>query len=381
MLSQKPPAHSASPSSRSENDLKPVRYAIIGSGMMGHEHIRNIALLAGASVSAVADPDEGMRLTARDLAGAGCAAFADYREMLSAAEFDALLIASPNHTHIDVLSDVMRLDKPILVEKPLCTTLADCRKVLAMQEARSAPLWVAMEYRYMPPVQRLLKELRDGTAGNLKMISIREHRFPFLSKVGDWNRFNSKTGGTLVEKCCHFFDLMRLIAESEPVRVYASGGVDVNFLDEEYPEGRPDILDNAFVVVDFANGVRAMLDLCMFAEGSYWQEIISATGDRARVDAFIPGPSRFSPDGRERHSEIAISPRATKREIREEVEVDEAVLAAGDHHGSTYFQHAKFIDLVRHGGVPEVSLDDGLKAVMIGAAAEESARTHRAVEF
>ncbi|NRG19276.1 Gfo/Idh/MocA family oxidoreductase [Rhizobiales bacterium] len=381
MLSQKQPGHSAFPYSRSEADVKPVRYAIIGSGMMGHEHIRNIALLPGASVTAVADPDEGMRTTASDLAGPGCAAFADYREMLSASEFDALLIASPNHTHVDVLSDVMRLDKPILVEKPLCTTLEDCRKVLAMQEARSAPVWVAMEYRFMPPVQRLLKGVHEGAAGHLKMISIREHRFPFLKKVGDWNRFNAKTGGTLVEKCCHFFDLMRLIAQSEPVRVYASGGADVNFLDEEYPEGRPDILDNAFVVVDFANGVRAMLDLCMFAEGSYWQEIISATGDEARIDAFIPGPSRFSPDGRERHSEIAISPRATKRELREEVEVDEAVLAAGDHHGSTYFQHAKFIDLVRHGGVPEVSLEDGLKAVMIGAAAEESARTHRAVEL
>ncbi|MBA5775920.1 Gfo/Idh/MocA family oxidoreductase [Stappia sp. F7233] len=358
---------------------KPVRYAIIGSGMMGHEHIRNIRLLPGASVSAVADPDEDMRATAQRLAGEGCAAFADYREMMSGAEFDAILIASPNHTHIDVLKDVMGLDKPILVEKPLCTTLDDCRAVASLQERRRAPLWVAMEYRYMPPVQRLLKEVREGTAGRLRMISIREHRFPFLKKVGDWNRFSAKTGGTLVEKCCHFFDLMRLIAESEPVRVYASGAMDVNFLDETYPEGRPDILDNAFVVVDFANGVRAMLDLCMFAEGSYWQEIISATGDAARVDAFIPGPSRFSPDGRERVSEIAVSPRATKREIREAVHVDEAILAAGDHHGSTYFQHRKFIDLVRRGGTPEVSLNDGLVSVMVGAAAEESARTGQAV--
>ncbi len=360
---------------------KPVRYAIIGSGMMGHEHIRNIKLLEGASVVAVADPDEGMRTTAQTLSGEGCAAFADYREMAGQADFDAILIASPNHTHIDVLKDVMALDKPMLVEKPLCTTLEDCKAVLALQQRRSAPVWVAMEYRYMPPVQRLMRELRQGTAGSLKMISIREHRFPFLQKVGDWNRFAAKTGGTLVEKCCHFFDLFRLVAESEPVRVYASGAMDVNFLDETYPEGRPDILDNAFVIVDFANGVRAMLDLCMFAEGSYWQEIISATGDKARIDAFIPGPSRFSPDGRERSSEIAISPRATKREIREEVHVDEAILAAGDHHGSTFFQHRKFIDLVRHGGQPEVSLEDGLKSVMVGAAAEESARTHRVVEL
>jgi hypothetical protein len=51
------------------------------------------------------------------------------------------------------------------------------------------------------------------------MLSIREHRFPFLTKVGDWNRFSENTGGTMVEKCCHFFDLMRLITRSEAVRV------------------------------------------------------------------------------------------------------------------------------------------------------------------
>jgi hypothetical protein len=73
-----------------------------------------------------------------------------------------------------------------------------------------APIWVAMEYRYMPPIARF-RELAEGGTGRHRMLTIREHRFPFLEKVGDWNRFNRNTGGTLVEKCCHFFDLMRLI--------------------------------------------------------------------------------------------------------------------------------------------------------------------------
>jgi myo-inositol 2-dehydrogenase / D-chiro-inositol 1-dehydrogenase len=291
------------------------------------------------------------------------------------------VIASPNDTHAGILRDVMSTDKPILVEKPLCATVEDCRAILKRAEGRAAPVWVAMEYRYMPPVERLRAELAAGTAGRLRMIAIREHRFPFLHKVGDWNRFSARTGGTLVEKCCHFFDLMRLLSGSEAVRVYASGAMDVNFLDERYGGRAPDILDNAFVVVDFANGVRAMLDLCMFAEGSWWQEQVAVTGDAARIEAFVPGPARFSPDGRERASEIVISPRATRRPIREEIHVEETILAAGDHHGSTYFQHRKFLDLVRHGGSPEVTLQDGLNSVLIGAAAEESARTGRAVDL
>ncbi|MDP3895834.1 MAG: Gfo/Idh/MocA family oxidoreductase [Mesorhizobium sp.] len=358
-----------------------IRYGIIGSGMMGREHMRNIALLDGTVVTAIADPNEASRRLAAGPEGDRVESFADHRDLLAAGLCDALVIASPNDTHAAILRDALSSDLPILVEKPLCTTVEECRDILRLAQGRAAPVWVAMEYRYMPPVQRLLDELIAGTAGRLRMISIREHRYPFLAKVDDWNRFSKRTGGTLVEKCCHFFDLMRLVARSEPVRVYASGAMDVNFVDESYPDGKPDILDNAFVVVDFANGVRAMLDLCMFAEGSYWQEQIAATGDRARVEAFIPGPARFSPEGKERLSEIVISPRETKMPLHEEIYVPEHILSAGDHHGSTFFQHEKFLDLVRHGGTPEVSLEDGLKAVMIGAAAEESARTGGPVEL
>jgi predicted dehydrogenase len=361
--------------------LETLRYGVIGSGMMGKEHMRNIALIPGTTVTAVADPDEGMRNSARELAGKHCQAFADHRALIDAELCDAFVVVSPNHTHAGILRDVLSTDKPIMIEKPLCSTVADCRDIVVRAKGREAPVWVAMEYRYMPPLQRLMKELDAGEAGRLRMISIREHRYPFLRKVGNWNRFFENTGGTLVEKCCHFFDLMRLLAQSEPKRVYASGAMDVNFRDESYDGRTPDIIDNAFVVVDFANGIRAMLDLCMFAEGSHWQEQISAVGDKARIDALIPGPARFSREGKERASEIRIAPRDTKIERREPVHTDHAILSAGDHHGSTYFQHRKFHAMVVDGGKPEVTLEDGLKAVMMGAAAEESARTGRAVEL
>jgi len=83
------------------------------------------------------------------------------------------------------------------------------------------------------------------------MLTVREHRYPFLPKVGNWNRFSKNTGGTLVEKCCHFFDLMRLIMRADPIRLFASGAMNHNHRDEIY-DGRPsDILDNAYVVLDF----------------------------------------------------------------------------------------------------------------------------------
>ena len=359
-----------------------LRYGLIGSGMMGQEHIRNLALLEGVEVTAIADPDDAMRALSVQMAGGKALGFANYSEMLSADLCDAYVIVAPNDTHHQIMLDVLPTGKPILCEKPLCTTSAHCEGVMLRAQGRAAPVWVAMEYRYMPPVQRLLAEVESGRVGTPRMMAIREHRFAFLDKVGDWNRFNQRTGGTLVEKCCHFWDLMRLTLKSDPIRVFASGQADVNHQDEKYDGRTPDIIDNAFVVVDFENGARGMLDLCMFAEGSYWQETIAVTGEKARVEAKVPGPARFTPDGKERTSVVEISDRATKRVQVEEIEVDPTVLGAGDHHGSTFFQHLRFRDLVLSGGTDaEVSLADGLWSVRVGEAAEISARTGQAVRL
>ena len=359
-----------------------LRYGLIGAGMMGQEHIRNIALLEGATVAALADPDDGMRARAAELAGGAPKLFREYREMLSADVCDIYLIAAPNDLHHGMMRDVLETGKAILCEKPLCINAAQCRELMTLAEGRAAPVWVAMEYRYMPPVERLIEEVHAGTVGTPRMMAVREHRFPFLPKVGDWNRFNRRTGGTLVEKCCHFFDLMRLTLKADPVRVYASAGADVNHKEERYADVAPDMLDNAFVVIDFANGTRAMLDLCMFAEGSHWQEVVSVTGDKGRVDAFVPGPARFSKDNRERHSEIAISDRLEKQERREPIHVDARILQAGDHHGSTFFQHERFLALVRAGaGAPEVSMEDAYWSVLVGEAAEKSAVTGQPVDL
>jgi predicted dehydrogenase len=231
-----------------------------------------------------------------------------------------------------------------------------------------------MEYRYMPPVKQLIKEVHNNVIGKIKMLSIREHRFPFLHKVNDWNRFAINTGGTLVEKCCHFFDLMRLVTQSEPTKVYASGNQDVNHLNEKYNGKTPDILDNAFVIVDFKNGVRGLLDLCMFAENSEYQEEIVAVGDIGKIETFVPS----SASGRNT-SEVKIGLRNDDKIISNEVEVDNKILAAGHHHGSTYFEHLAFIRAIQQNTKPEVSLRDGLISVAVGEAAEKSIRENRVV--
>jgi predicted dehydrogenase len=361
-----------------------TRYGFIGCGMMGQEHLRNIALLNHAAVTRIYEPDDGMAQLSLKLAphAKRCASVDD---VILANDVDCLVITSPNFCHAGQIKHIASLRQvPVLLEKPACTSIEQVRELQSLAKQFTQSIWVAMEYRYMPPIMRLVQEVHSQhNTGAVNLISIREHRFPFLNKVGDWNRFNHYTGGTLVEKCCHFFDLMRLLTRSEPTRIYASASIAHNHLEERYADGTPDILDNAYVIVDFESGQRAMLELCMFAEGARYQEEISVVGPKAKVECFVPGPGRFWPAhlGEPPTPLMVLSPRFPKGPQELEVPVDEALLNAGDHNGSTFYQHQKFQNFVNHQGPIEVSLQDGLAAVRMGLAAQESARTGQAIDM
>ncbi len=344
-----------------------LRYGVIGTGMMGHEHVRNLLLVPGCEVAAYADPVPEQRWWTAQLVPEA-RGYADPREMLEREQLDAVVVASPNHTHREVLDAVWGRGVAVLCEKPLCTTVEDALEVAERAERHPAPFQVGMEYRYMAPVARILRELRAGAVGSPRMVAIREHRYPFLPKVGNWNRFARNTGGTFVEKCCHFFDLMRLFTGSEPVRVYASAGQDVNHLDERYGGEVPDILDNGFAVVDFESGARALLDLCMFAEASRNEQEIAVTGDAGKLEALVPEGAVVI--GRRRPREVEVAREQPPPDAR----------AAGLHFGATLEQHRVFREVVLRRRPPEVTARDGLLAVAMGVAAERSAVLHRPVE-
>jgi len=346
-----------------------IRYGIIGTGMMGCEHIMNLKLMPDVEVTAIADSTETSRGWGKSFAGDGVEVYSDYREMLRRAAIDAVVIATPNHTHFDVLQDVFRTDKHILVEKPLATKIDDCHRIVEQAARHRGVVWVGMEYRFMPSVGALIRDVHQGLVGPLWMVAIREHRFPFLPKVANWNRFTRNTGGTLVEKCCHFFDLMNRITQRRPTRVYASGGQDVNHLDESYDGERPDILDNAFAVVDYEGGTRALLDLCMFAENSPNEVEIAVTGSSGKVLAFEP------------EHRLVICRRDGSTHESQTFELDPQLKMAGAHSGSTYYQHRAFLEAIRQASPPAVSAFDGALAVAVGAAAHLSIDQRRPVDL
>jgi predicted dehydrogenase len=353
-------------------ESKNLRYGIIGSGMMGREHIRNLLAIDNCEVVAISDTHAPSCAKTVELVN-GVMQFSDHREMLSEQDLDVIVIATPNHTHLNILNDVLETGLHVLVEKPLCTNVKDCQ--LAIDRDRQTHrdgrvVWVGLEYRYMAPTARLLSEVGSGTCGKVQMVAIREHRFPFLEKIDNWNRFTSNTGGTLVEKCCHFFDVMGLIAQSRAIRVFASGNQDVNHLDELYDGRRSDILDNAFVIVDYQNGVRGMLDLSMFAEGSKNEQEISVVGSNAKLEALIT------------ESKVRVGLRANGAFGVEEFTVEQPHgVVAGFHAGASYLEHLAMQRAIRNGSISDVTLSDGLNSVAIGQAAHLSIAQKRVVEI
>jgi predicted dehydrogenase len=368
-----------------------IRYGVIGSGMMGGEHILDLNHIEGAQVVALADPVDtsiewGLSCVEAGPRGAearaAVATYRDHRELLADPNVDVVVITTPNFTHAAVLADALATDKHVLIEKPLCTTVRECSAVVHAAEERDAITWMGLQYRYMPTPAVMLEQLATGVCGTTRMVSIREHRNPFLQKVGNWNRFTRNTGGTLVEKCCHFFDLMHLVAGARPVRVMASGGQDVNHLDEVYEidgrEERADILDNAFVIVEFANGVRGALDLCMFAEGGRFEQEITITGDAAKLEGTVPGDTvwvgeRAAAAGKTHQMGIGV------REVP--APMDPRVPYPEFHEGASYIEHLHLADAIRAGRPESVTVTEGMWAVAMGAAAHRSIDDGRAVEL
>lgn len=350
--------------------MNSLRYGVIGVGMMGCEHIRNLQAIHGCSVVAFADPHGPSRDAANSLVG-DATGYRDYLEMLASEQLDVVVVATPNNTHRQVLEDVLKTGLHVLVEKPLCISTEQCREIIEIERQTHKPgrvVWVGLEYRFMAPTRELVSEVEAGTCGELKMIAIREHRFPFLQKVDNWNRFSKNTGGTLVEKCCHFFDLMNLLAKSTPISVYASGSQDVNHLDESYMGMKADILDNAFVIVEYSNGIRGLLDLSMFAEGSRNEQEISVVGNKAKIEALVS------------ESIIRIGTRVDGRAGVIERSVSQpAGTIEGFHGGASYLEHLAMQKSIREGLQSSVTLEDGLISTAIGQAAHLSIDEKRVV--
>lgn len=111
-----------------------VNIGVIGTGMIGTLHARNLATgVAGSQVTAVTDVDSDR--AAEVAAEVGATAFATAGEVIGSGDVDAVLIATPGFTHAEIVLDALAAGKPMLCEKPLATTAEDAVRIIEAEVA------------------------------------------------------------------------------------------------------------------------------------------------------------------------------------------------------------------------------------------------------
>ena len=346
------------------------RYGVIGCGMMGQEHMRNARLAGGARIEGVFDPARASvqhaldRLATYQPDGAP-RVYASLEEACSDPATDALIIATPNNTHLDVLRVAVTNKKAIFLEKPIATTAADAAAVCRLLRDHAGVVRIGLQYRHKAIYREAISEVMERQSlGQVRSVSMLEHRFPFLDKVGQWNKFDAHTGGTLVEKCCHYFDLINLFAGGRPTQVFAMGNQAVNFKAFSYREQAADGLDQAQVMISYDNGVIGSFGLCMFVHGS--REELTVCGDSGRLHA----SEQFQLGEPVSNTvELWAGDNGVSKTV---TPVYPSYIARAGHHGSTFYEHMEFLDELRSGTNKGPSIAAAFDSVAVGLAAQAS---------
>jgi myo-inositol 2-dehydrogenase/D-chiro-inositol 1-dehydrogenase len=328
-------------------------------------------LLGWADVQGIVDPfpDSVSQALAewRSITDQPLMVYPDAREASLDTAVDAIVICTPNYTHFDVLQSVCISEKPILLEKPMATNLLDAARLVTMEKKYPTFIQLGMQYRYKAQYVDALCELQSrATLGAVKTVAMSEYRPPFLDKVDQWNKFNCNSGGTLVEKCCHYFDLINLVAQSQPKRVYASGGRAVNFLDFEWRGKMSDIDDHAMVIIDYDNGVHANFTLNMFCQELYEELVV--VGERGRLVA--SERASFRPDiPSSAQLQVEVPQHPAYRGVP--VGYPDWIEASG-HYGATFFEHIAFNLQLAGQAVDAATPEQALWSLIVASAAQHS---------
>ena len=357
----------------SGNPQPALKFGFIGCGIMGQEHIRNTLLEGRAAIAGLYDPSSRSVEHARKLVPASQSEalriYSSLSEACNDPHTDALIIATPNHTHLEVMQVAAHSGKVVFLEKPIATTLADAQEISELAQKHQLNLHIGLQYRFKSIYAEAISEvLTLQSIGQVQQVNVAEHRFPFLDKVGQWNKFNHLSGGTLVEKCCHYFDLMNLFAGARPHQVFATGRQSVNFKEFSYANEQADALDQANVIIDYSNGVSGSFSLCMFVPGT--REELVVCGDRGRLhvsEQAVLGGQNVN------HLELWSGEHGVSKSSSPSYP---GYIEKAGHHGSTFFEHVNFVNSIL--GQPNAgpTLDDALWSVAVAAAAQQSINTN-----
>ena len=205
--------------------------------------------------------------------------YSDFREMYKREKLDGVFVAGPNYLHCDMTVAALEAGLNVLCEKPMEVTLEKCDKMIAAAKKTGKVLAMGMQMHYRAHYHKVREIIAEGQIGDVAQVWCTEYRGPY-AQTKDWVWEQAKSGGAIVEKNCHHYDILDLWVQSKPTNVYASGNIKKHF---HMSGKKSEIIDNACIISDYENGARAFVSINFLAEGDQHYREFGVIGTKGRI--------------------------------------------------------------------------------------------------
>ena len=237
-----------------------ITVGLLGCGRIGQVHARSLARAKGAKLVAVAD---AVADAAGALAATSGAEVRDAEDIISAADIDAVIVATPTTFHYDQVHALADEGKAIFCEKPIDLSSERAAECQARVEAAGVPFMTAFNRRFDPQFAMLQRSLRDGAIGETEIVVItsRDPSPPPVSYI-------EQSGGLFRDMMIHDLDMARFLLGEEPVEISAAGSCLV-----DPAIGAAGDVDTAVVTLKTASGRLCQINNSRRATYGYDQRI------------------------------------------------------------------------------------------------------------
>jgi myo-inositol 2-dehydrogenase / D-chiro-inositol 1-dehydrogenase len=237
-----------------------IRFGVLGVGRIGKLHSRNIAMSSRAKVVYLADSNSQLAV---DFAREIRAKVASVEDIINAKDVDAILIATPSSTHVELIDKASNAGKAIMCEKPMAFSVEDIFSCLNTIERNQSLLMIGFNRRFDPYFAALRKRIQDGNIGEVEIVTI-SSRDPSPPTVDYLNA----SGGLYCDMMIHDFDMARFLINEEFVTVHAMGS---SLIDERIAKAGD--IDTACVHMQTESGKLSVITNSRRAVYGYDQRI------------------------------------------------------------------------------------------------------------
>lgn len=233
---------------------KKIKIGQVGLGRLGFDHAINTAqLVPGAELVAVCDIDEIKLKRAKDELDVEYL-YTDFDEMLKNPEIEAVTIISPTAKHGEMIVKAMNAGKHVFTEKPLDSSLEQCKAAEKAVEAHpELKFMIGFMRRYDHSYQLAKKKVDDGDIG--RIILIRSYSQDPIWNIEGAIKFGPESGGQFLDMCVHDIDLIRWFTKGAKAnKLWGIGGC---FEFQEYKNWNDG--DNVSALVQFEDDTMGFM--------------------------------------------------------------------------------------------------------------------------